>query len=173
MKKIVPFVYKFINKIIHRESILKTGQGFLKWREIFGGKDSRAILNIKTNPPFVSGEVVLVTECRFGGSSSLFRLTPGVKAKLKSRHGKKITFDHEIVIGKEENEEVIHVKDLPFRIRRPSLEQYVLHMKRVATPSYPKDIQAMLSMAEVGQGSVVLEAGTGSGAMTLFLSRAG
>ncbi|KAK3739929.1 hypothetical protein QZH41_015974, partial [Actinostola sp. cb2023] len=45
-------------------------------------------------------------------------------------------------------------------------------MKRVATPSYPKDIQAMLSMAQIRQGSCVLEAGTGSGALTLFLSRA-
>ncbi|XP_031559916.1 uncharacterized protein LOC116296094 [Actinia tenebrosa] len=172
MKKIVPIVSKLINKIIHRENILKIAKGF-KWREIFGiGKDSRAFLNLKTNPPFLSGEIVLVVESRFGGSSSLLRLAPGVKAKLKSRHGKKITFDHEIIIGREENGKVIDVEDLPFRVKRPSLEQYVLHMKRVATPSYPKDIQAMISMAEIGQGSVVLESGTGSGAMTLFLSRA-
>ena len=84
-----------------------------------------------------------------------------------------ITLGHDIIIGRNQNSEVMHVKDVPYRLKRPSLEDYVLYMKRIATPSYPKDIQAMLSMGEVGRGSCVLEAGTGSGALTLFLSRTG
>ena len=58
-------------------------------------------------------------------------------------------------------------------IRRPTLEEYVLLMKRVATPAYPKEIWTMLGLLDIGPGSVVLEAGSGSGSLTLFLSRAG
>jgi hypothetical protein len=174
MKKILPTLSKLFNKVFHVDQFLKTLQN-RNWKDIFGGgQDSRAILNLKRargTTPFENGEVVLVTESRFGGASRLVRLTLGCKTKLKSR--KSIIIEHENVIGREDNGELLHVKDVPLRIKRPCLEQYVLNMKRVATPSYPKDIQAMLSMAEVGQGSIVLEAGTGSGAMTLSLSRAG
>jgi tRNA (adenine57-N1/adenine58-N1)-methyltransferase len=57
--------------------------------------------------------------------------------------------------------------------RRPTLQEYTLLMKRVPTPSYPKDALTIVSMLDVGSGSRVLEAGTGSGAMTLYLSKDG
>ncbi|XP_003385084.2 PREDICTED: uncharacterized protein LOC100635102 isoform X1 [Amphimedon queenslandica] len=57
-------------------------------------------------------------------------------------------------------------------IRRPSLEEYVLLMPRGPVVSYPKDIWAVLGLLDVGPGSRVLEAGSGSGSLTLHLSRA-
>ncbi|WP_117236846.1 tRNA (adenine-N1)-methyltransferase [Thermus sediminis] len=57
-------------------------------------------------------------------------------------------------------------------VHRPTLEEYVLQMKRSATPTYPKDAGAILTLLDLSPGMRVLEAGTGSGGLTLFLARA-
>ena len=57
--------------------------------------------------------------------------------------------------------------------RRPRLDEYVCLWQRSATPTYPKDIWAMMGYLNIGGGARVIEAGTGSGAMTLYLSNHG
>lgn len=55
---------------------------------------------------------------------------------------------------------------------RPRLADYVLKMPRGAQLIYPKDLGPMIHWGDVAPGQLVVEAGTGSGALTLALLRA-
>lgn len=55
---------------------------------------------------------------------------------------------------------------------RPRLADYILRMRRGAQVVYPKDIGPILHWGDIGDGMTVLEAGTGSGALTMALVRA-
>ncbi|MFH1330301.1 MAG: tRNA (adenine-N1)-methyltransferase [Actinomycetota bacterium] len=55
---------------------------------------------------------------------------------------------------------------------RPRLADYILRMRRGAQVVYPKDIGPILHWGDIGAGMTVLEAGTGSGALTMALVRA-
>ena len=55
---------------------------------------------------------------------------------------------------------------------RPTLSDLTLRMPRLATVMYPKDLGAMLVYADIFTGARVLEAGAGSGAVTMMLLRA-
>ncbi|NOY55960.1 MAG: tRNA (adenine-N1)-methyltransferase [Actinobacteria bacterium] len=55
---------------------------------------------------------------------------------------------------------------------RPRFVDYVLKMRRGAQVVYPKDVGPILVYGDIKPGSIVLEAGTGSGALTIALVRA-
>ncbi|MCP3974889.1 MAG: tRNA (adenine-N1)-methyltransferase [bacterium] len=55
---------------------------------------------------------------------------------------------------------------------RPRLADYTIKMPRGAAVVYPKDAGAIIMWADIFPGATVLEAGTGSGALTLSLLRA-
>lgn len=57
-------------------------------------------------------------------------------------------------------------------IRRLTFEEYVVSLKRNVTPIYPKDLGRIVSLLDIQPGNKILEAGTGSGSMTLYLARA-
>ena len=81
--------------------------------------------------------------------------------------------NHNDIIGKEVGCRPCSVLGGRVMVRRPSLEEYTLLMHRGATPSYSSVVYAAVCMLDVGCMSKVVEAGTGSGAMTLHLSRIG
>lgn len=57
-----------------------------------------------------------------------------------------------------------------FLMVRPSLRDLLLHTKRQSQIVFPKDIGYILLRLSVGPGSQVIEAGTGSGALTTALA---
>jgi tRNA (adenine57-N1/adenine58-N1)-methyltransferase len=79
---------------------------------------------------------------------------------------------HGELIGR--NEGVLVRTTLGARLRavRPTLAEYVLKMPRGAQVIYPKDLGPILILADVFPGARVLEAGVGSGALTMALLRA-
>jgi tRNA (adenine57-N1/adenine58-N1)-methyltransferase len=60
-----------------------------------------------------------------------------------------------------------------FLVLRPTLSDVVLKMPRGAQVIYPKDLGAILIAADIGPGQRVLEAGVGSGALSMTVLRAG
>ncbi len=79
---------------------------------------------------------------------------------------------HEKIMAAGYGGRVRTTKDAWLWVLRPSLEDYVLLMKRGATVTYPKDAAAIVLMLDLAPGERVLEAGSGSGGLALFLSRA-
>jgi tRNA (adenine57-N1/adenine58-N1)-methyltransferase len=58
----------------------------------------------------------------------------------------------------------------PFLLLRPTLQEILLNTKRKSQIIFPKDIGYILLRLSIGPGSTVVEAGTGSGALTTALA---
>ncbi len=80
---------------------------------------------------------------------------------------------HDDVIGAEEGCSVAASTGRRFLVVRPTLADVVLKMPRGAQVIYPKDLGAILLAADIGPGVRVLEAGVGSGALSMAMLRAG
>jgi tRNA (adenine57-N1/adenine58-N1)-methyltransferase len=115
--------------------------------------------------PFREGEAVLLYDDR--GKHYLLALDAG--KQFNSDRG---VIPHNDIIGLGDGSTVESSKGARTLVLRPRLADYVLRMKRGAAVMYPKDYSAMITWADVTPGDRVLEAGTGSGAMTLALCRA-
>jgi tRNA (adenine57-N1/adenine58-N1)-methyltransferase len=79
---------------------------------------------------------------------------------------------HADIIGKPEGSVVTNTAGVEYLVLRPLLSDYVLSMPRGAAVVYPKDAGQIVQMADIFPGAVVIEAGAGSGALTLSLLRA-
>jgi tRNA (adenine57-N1/adenine58-N1)-methyltransferase len=115
--------------------------------------------------PLVSGEPLLLIDRK--QRRYLMTLKPGATADL--RGGK---LSHDELIGSEEGRLVATTRGERFLIVRPTLAEFVLEMPRGAQIIYPKDLSVILLAADIYPGATVLEAGTGSGALTMALLRA-
>ena len=78
--------------------------------------------------------------------------------------------NHDELIGKPWGSQVFSHQGSPFFMLQPSLADLLVDLKRSTQIMYPKDIGFILTSMSVGPGQTVLEAGTGSGSMTVALA---
>ena len=114
---------------------------------------------------FKEGDRVQLTDPK--GKLYTFTITPG-----KEWHTHKGWINHDDLIGLPEGSVVSTTAGLKFTAFIPLLADYVLSMPRGATIVYPKDASMIVGVADIYPGARVLEAGVGSGALTLSLLRA-
>jgi len=114
---------------------------------------------------FVAGDRVQLTDSK--GKIYSITITPG-----KEWHTHKGWIVHDDLIGLPEGSVVSTSAGLKFTVFIPLLTDYVLSMPRGATIVYPKDAAMIIGFADIFPGARVLEAGVGSGALTLSLLRA-
>lgn len=115
--------------------------------------------------PFESGERALLVDRR--GRRYLITLRAGEKF-----HFHQGWVSHDEIVGKPEGVRLVASTGAPLVAFRPSLAEFTLKMPRGAQVVYPKDVGVILVEADIYPGATVLEAGTGSGALTLALVRA-
>jgi tRNA (adenine57-N1/adenine58-N1)-methyltransferase len=115
--------------------------------------------------PFEAGERALLVDDR--GRRFMIRLEGGATFHF---HGGGVP--HELILGSEEGVAVHSTNGARLVCYRPTLADFILKMPRGAQVVYPKDIGAIVVYGDIAPGSRVLEAGTGSAALTLALARA-
>ncbi len=79
---------------------------------------------------------------------------------------------HRDILGKPEGTTLRSSSEARLTAFRPRLADYIRRMRRGAQVVYPKDIGPILVWADIAPGTTVVEAGTGSGALTMALVRA-
>jgi tRNA (adenine57-N1/adenine58-N1)-methyltransferase len=114
--------------------------------------------------PFGSGENALLIDLK--GRRYLIRLQSGGQF-----HYHQGFISHDEIIAKEQGFRLQSSGGGSLLVLRPRLADYVLKMPRGAAVVYPKDMGPIAVYADLGPGMTILEAGTGSGALTLALLR--
>lgn len=115
--------------------------------------------------PFEAGERVLLIDQR--GRTYLFTLQAS-----GTYHTHSGTLRHEELLGRTEGIVLETSGGMVLTAFRPRFADYALKMPRGAQVIYPKDLGPIITYADVFPGARVLEAGTGSGALTIALLRA-
>ena len=114
---------------------------------------------------FKYGDRVQLTDAK--GKLYSITLTKGAEW-----HTHKGMLKHDELVGLPEGSIVATNGELKFQAFRPLLADYVLSMPRGATIIYPKDAAMILGVADIGPNMRVLEAGVGSGALSIAILRA-
>lgn len=114
--------------------------------------------------PFTVGERVQLTDAK--GRHYTITLTPGTEF-----HTHRGRIPHDALIGLEQGSVVKSSNGAAFLVLRPLLVDFVMSMPRGPQVIYPKDAAQIVHEGDIFPGARVLEAGAGSGALTLSLLR--
>lgn len=115
--------------------------------------------------PFRAGDRVQLTGPR--GRLNTITLEPG--GEFHTHRG---ILPHDRVIGVPDGSVVVSTVGDEYLALRPLLSDFVMSMPRGAAIVYPKDAAQILLVGDIFPGANVIEAGVGSGALSLSLLRA-
>lgn len=115
--------------------------------------------------PFRVGERVQLTDPK--GRLHTITLAPGGRFHTHRGH-----LSHDDLLGAPEGSVVTSTAGIAYLALRPLLADHVLSMPRGAAVVYPKDAGQVVAMADIYPGARVVEAGVGSGALSMSLLRA-
>ncbi|MBM4423975.1 MAG: tRNA (adenine-N1)-methyltransferase [Chloroflexi bacterium] len=101
------------------------------------------------------------------GRYFLVRLAPG--GRLETHRG---VLMHDNLIGVPYGSKILTHLGRPFYLLAPSIHDLIVEAKRQSQILFPKDLGFILMKLNVRPGMIVLEAGTGSGGLTLALANA-
>lgn len=115
--------------------------------------------------PLAAGERVTLTDSKGRRKSLLLK-------EGATWHTTKGAVSHDELIGGPEGVTIKSVGGMQYLALRPLLCEFMVAMPREAAVIYPKDAAQILMWADIFPGARVLEAGVGSGALTMALLRA-
>lgn len=115
--------------------------------------------------PFRVGDRVQLT----GPKGRLHTITLRPDGELHTHHG---VLKHSDLVGLPDGSVVANSGGHEYLALRPLLRDFVMSMPRGAAIVYPKDAAQIVAAADVFPGALVVEAGVGSGALSLWLLRA-
>jgi len=115
--------------------------------------------------PFAPGDRAQLTDPK--GRMHTITLVAG-----KEFHTHKGSIQHDELLDSPEGSVITTTGGVTYLAMRPLLSDYVLSMPRGAAVVYPKDAGQVVHMADIFPGARVVEAGVGSGALTMSLLRA-
>lgn len=115
--------------------------------------------------PFREGDRVQLT----GPKGRMHTITLRADGELHTHHG---VLRHRELIGLPDGSVVENSSGNEYLALRPLLRDFVMSMPRGAAIVYPKDAAQIVTQADIFPGATVVEAGVGSGALSLSLLRA-
>jgi tRNA (adenine57-N1/adenine58-N1)-methyltransferase len=121
--------------------------------------------DLRPSGPFRLGDRVQLT----GPKGRLHTVTLREGGELHTHHG---VLRHESIVGQPDGSVVVNSGGHEYLALRPLLRDFVMSMPRGAAIVYPKDAAQILASADIFPGARVVEAGVGSGALSLWLLRA-
>lgn len=115
--------------------------------------------------PFREGDQVQLT----GPKNRLHTVTLTADGEMHTHHG---VIKHRDLIGLPDGSVVVNSSGHEYLALRPLLRDFAMSMPRGAAIVYPKDAAQIVMQADIFPGATVVEAGVGSGALSLSLLRA-